>query len=127
MKFFIKVLGWIEISTLITIFVTLIYIDRYPLILLFFPIPTAILGFFTIKLNPSARRLNLLLSPLIVITYACGLMMAVEFIAFILSFPIRLRTYQFNVLFIVLLIIHIIFFNHPMVKKEFETIKTVSK
>lgn len=79
----IIILGWIEILTFLTIIITLVKIDYYPMVLLYFPIPVIIIGILTLKFKPIARRLNLLLPPLIVFTYVSGLMMLLESLIFI--------------------------------------------
>jgi hypothetical protein len=117
----IKIFSWIEILSLLTAVKSLIEINRYPMVLIFFSIPISILGFFTLKLNPSARRLNLLLSPLIVFTYACGVMMLLEYIVGIITNKFNFSQQHFFILFFILFTIHIYFFRHPKIKNKFES------
>jgi hypothetical protein len=115
------IFGLIEILTLVTIFMTLLHIEYLPMVLLFFPIPVAILGIFTIRLNPLARRLNLLLSPLIVLTYSCGFMIMFEYILSWAKLSAKLNVWHFSIFFVVALIVHIFFFTRSEVKKQFVT------
>ena len=115
----IKIIGWIEMLTLITTFLTILRIECFPMFLLFSPTPVAVLGFFTIRLKPWARRLNLYLSPLIVLTYSCGFMILFERISNILSLPIKLSQLHFLIFFVPVLIFHILFFIQSDVKKQF--------
>jgi len=115
----IKVFGWIEILTFLTTIITLVRIDYYPMILLFSPTPIAILGIFTIKLKPLARRLNLFLSPFIVFTYSFGFMMISEAVLSIANSNFKLNQWHFCILFVVILLIHILFFTRPQIKEQF--------
>jgi len=116
----IKVFGWIEILTFLITIITLVRIDYYPMILLFFPTPIAILGIFTIKLKPLARRLNLSLSPFIVFTYSFGFMMVFDFVLSIINPSLKLNQWHFGILFTVFLLMHIFFFTRPKIKEQFE-------
>lgn len=119
----IIIFGWIEILTLLTTIVTLLRIERYPLVLLFWPTPIAILGVFTIRLKPLARRINLFLSPLIVITYVCAFMMILEGVIYMLGSSLKLAQVHFGIVFTFAFLAHIFFFTRPAVKEQFAKIK----
>ena len=114
------IFGGIEIATILATFITLIYIERFPMILLFLPTPIAILGIFTIKLKPLARRLNLILSPIIVLTYTCLFMILLECILSFFRSPLKLKELYFYCFFISMLIAHIYFFTREKVKILFQ-------
>ncbi len=118
-SFGIMLFGLIEILTLLTTILTLLRIEYYPMMLLFFPTPVAILGLFTIGLKPFARRLNLLLSPLIVLTYNLGLLIIIEFLLSCFAPKIEISKWVFYVLYFILLIVHISFFSHKKIKEQF--------
>ena len=126
-SFGIKIFGWIEILTFIITIVTLMHIDYYPMIMLFLPIPVVILGIFTLRLSPLARRLNLSLSPLVVLTYSFGFMMVFEYIMSVVNSSFKINQFHFGILFIITLIIHIFFFTRPSVKKQFTKPQVSSK
>lgn len=120
----INLFGYIEILTFLAIIFTLVHIDYYSMAMLFFPIPVIVLGILTIKLKPSARRLNILLSPLIVFTYISALLMIFETMINIFNLGLIIHKWLFNCLFIIALIIHIYFFTRPSVKEKFQKITT---
>ena len=115
----IKIFGWFEILTIAICINTLLHIDYYSVAFLFLPLPISILGILTVKLIPSAVRLNILLSPLIVFTYTSGIMMILETALRVFNSDINITQLHFIILFMVALIIHIFFFLRPRVKKQF--------
>lgn len=118
-SFGVKIFGWIEISIFAIAIVTLVHIDYYPIAMILFSPLVSVLGIFTLKLSPTARRLNLLLSPFIVFTYTFGIMMLFEALLFVIKSSIKLSLVHFFTLFSVTLIIHICFFTNAKIKKQF--------
>jgi hypothetical protein len=116
----ILIFGWIEILTLLATFITLVHIERYPLILIFFPFPVALLGISTIKLNPSARTFNLFLSPLIVLTYSLTFIIILESLLSIICPKVDITESFFYIVFAIALISHIIFFTRSSVAIQFK-------
>lgn len=111
--------GWIEILTLLIPIVTVVHRDEYPLILNLLPIPVAILGFCTIKLKLFARRWNILLSPVIVLTYTFGFMVIFDAVLAIINLSFELNQYHLGILFAAFLFMHIFFFTRPNIKEQF--------
>lgn len=118
-SFGIMFFGGVEILTLCMVINTLTNIDYYPIIMLFFPFPVFILGIFTIRLKPLARRLNLSLSPLVVFTYTFGLVMLLEFFIWITKINFRFKQEYFYFFFAIFLPIHILFFVNKNIKDQF--------
>lgn len=116
----IIIFGWIEILSILATVMTLLRIEYLPMVLLFFPVPVAILGVFTMRLRPLARRLNLLLSPLIVFTYSCNFLIILEYILSLINPVIELNVGHFSILFLIAFIIHIFFFTRPEIREQFE-------
>ena len=116
----IIIFGWIEILSILATVMTLLRIEYLPMVLLFFPVPVAILGVFTMRLRPLARRLNLLLSPLIVFTYSCNFMIILEYMLSLIDPAIEFSRGHFSILFLIAFIIHIFFFTRPEVREQFK-------
>ena len=110
----VKIVGWIEVATLVSAAVVLQNMNRYPQMLLIWSIPVAVIGFYTVGLKPMGRNLNVLLSPLIVAIYGCGFFMIFERIL-----PVTLTEKHFYAFCLTVFVAHVFFFTRPSVKKEF--------
>lgn len=110
----IKIFGWIEIVSILTIFFVLSDIKKYPQMLFIWSPVVAIIGSLTIKLKPMARSFNIFLSPLIVIVYSCGFFMIFERVTWV-----HLNVTDFYLFSGMALIIHIVFFTRRAVRNIF--------
>ena len=115
----VRLIAWIETFSFLIGLVVLVKINYYPMLILFLTPLVVLLGISTLKLNNNARRLNLLLSPVIVFVYASGLMMVLDFIIFVTKLNLNLNQVHFLILFIILLINHIYIFSRPQAKELF--------
>lgn len=112
--------GWIEIASIMTGFVTLYRINEYPMILLFLPMLVAPIGILTLKRIPMGRSLNLLLSPIVVFTYCSGFMMFIEMLIVGLRIPLVMNQWHFGVLFCIAMVCHLLLFGNSKIKEIFQ-------
>jgi len=115
----ILIIGWLESLSIFILPITVINRNYYPLVLTLFPIPVSILGILTLKLKPISQRLNILFSPLIVLTYFSYLVIILEKIGLYLSFELKFNEFYFSFFYIFFLLFHIIFFTREKIKNEF--------
>lgn len=113
--------GWTEISTFFLMIFAFQHRDYCPLNLVLLPPFIVVLGIFTLKLKRLALKLNLIFSPLIVLTYCSGFVVLIDYIASKFNaINFMLQEWHFWLLVILFLVLHIYFFNHPRVRQQFK-------
>jgi len=103
--------GLLEIILVgVAIVITLIHIDRLPIFIIIFGPLIILVGVFTVQSNRLAIRLNLLLSPFIVLIYTLALFTILESIFSVLGLRFSLGVGYFYFTCAILLITHIFIF-----------------
>ncbi|MBU2034925.1 MAG: hypothetical protein KJ722_02155 [Candidatus Omnitrophica bacterium] len=111
----ISIIAYLEMLSVVAGVIALLHIDKYPFALIIWSIPIALLGLGTIKLKPIARKMNLILSPFVVVIYISGAMIIIEQFT-----PFKFNLVLFYIFLIVTLIVHIYFFSHQTIIAQFD-------
>lgn len=103
--------GLLEIILVgIAIVITFVRIDRLPIVIIIFGPFVMLLGIFTVQSKNLTLRLNLLLSPFIVLIYTLALFTIFEGIFSVLGLRFTLGLGHFYFICAILLIVHIFVF-----------------
>jgi hypothetical protein len=110
----------LEISTLISMVLALKYRNAYPPNLIIMPPFVIILGILTLKLKRLALKLNILLSPVIVVTYCSSFFALYDFVTQGYTVNMEELDWLVWIIIIIFLLIHLAFFNHPKTRALFK-------
>lgn len=115
----ILIIGWVELLSVFILPIAVINRNHYPLVLTLFPVPVSILGFLTLKFKPISQRLNVLFSPVVVLTYLSFVLIILEKIGSYFCFELKFNEFFFSFFYIFILLVHIVFFTRKKIKNEF--------